>query len=353
MGSWVEAVVPVGFASMLRVLRTIVLLSASVALWPTAAWAQDDQVVRDAPDQVVLAGGVRVPRGTVVGQVVVFHGTVSVQGVVDGDVVVLDGPISIGGFVNGSVVAVDGSVRLAATAKVGGDVIAHDRVTLTEGATVGGQVRQRATFSLAGPVAGLGILLAPIAMAVSGLLLALALVWLAPRGADKVAMAARTAPVASLLWGLGAAILLPSLAVLAAVTVVGLPVGLAVLLGLGLLAMVGFAWTVWSVGRLVVREPRSRLLALAAGWVVVAAVGLVPFLNVVAWVVASIFGVGAMTVAVWRARGTGKGRHRPGAPVALEPATGTAEPVSVPDLERGRALEPERLHEPAEPLADD
>ena len=42
-----------------------------------------------------------------------------------------------------------------------------------------------------------------------------------------------------------------------------------------------------------------------------ALIGLVPYLNVAAWTVASIYGLGAMTVAVWRARGTG-GRHRSG-----------------------------------------
>ena len=75
--------------------------------------------------------------------------------------------------------------------------------------------------------------------------------------------------------------------------------------------LVGATWSIWSVGRALVREPRSRWLAFLAGWGIALAVSLVPYLNAAAWTVASIYGLGAMTVAVWRARGTG-GRHRSG-----------------------------------------
>jgi hypothetical protein len=53
------------------------------------------------------------------------------------------------------------------------------------------------------------------------------------------------------------------------------------------------------------------VLAWFAGWGIVAVVGFVPFVNVAAWVLGSLVGLGAGTVAVWRAR-TGHGRHRPG-----------------------------------------
>ncbi len=65
------------------------------------------------------------------------------------------------------------------------------------------------------------------------------------------------------------------------------------------------------MGRFLVREPGSRIGALLAGWAVVACVGLVPILNVAWWSLGAVFGLGAMTVAAWRARGSG--RHRVGA----------------------------------------
>jgi hypothetical protein len=298
---------------MRPVLRSLALLAVIlVASWPLASLAKPKEPVVEPNDQIVLSGDVTVPRGRVVGEIVVFHGSATVVGVVDGDVVVVDGPVSIKGFVNGSVVAADGSVHLAASAKVGGDVIARDRVLFTEGATVLGQVREHAAFSLAGPLAGVGSLLAPLAIAVSGLLMALALLALTPRGVEKVALAVRTAPIASALWGLALWVGAPALALIACVTVLGLPLGLSLILGVGLLSMIGYAWSIWGVGRLLVREPRPRLLALAAGWAVLAAIGLVPILNAITWVGASMVGVGAMTVATWRVRASGSGRHRVG-----------------------------------------
>jgi hypothetical protein len=38
------------------------------------------------------------------------------------------------------------------------------------------------------------------------------------------------------------------------------------------------------------------------GWGIATLLGLVPVLNVIVWVAGSVFGLGAMSVAVWRAR---------------------------------------------------
>ena len=42
--------------------------------------------------------------------------------------------------------------------------------------------------------------------------------------------------------------------------------------------------------------------SLFAGWGIGSAIGLVPFVNVVWWLLGSIFGLGAMVVAAWRAK---------------------------------------------------
>ncbi len=293
---------------MRRLLPVAVLVIAVLA--PAAALAQAGGPA-DPEDQVVLSGDVAVPQGTVVGQVVVFDGDVSVGGVVDGDVIVLSGTAAIAGQVRGDVVVLDGDVRLRPTAQVGGSVQAGGDVVAEPGAEVGGTASSGVRFTLSGPVAALGALLASVAVAVSVLIAAAILVFLAPRGAERVAQAARTAPFASA--GIGVLVVLGVvvLATAAAATIVGLPFGLALLLGTGLLWLAGAAWTAWIVGRLMVREPRSRAGALAAGWGVTAAVGLVPGLNLAWWTLGSIFGLGAMTVATWRARGTS--RHRVGA----------------------------------------
>jgi hypothetical protein len=283
-----------------------------------------------APEQVVLSGSVAVPKGHQVGEVVVFHGKAVVGGTVDGDVVVLDGPITISGaYITGSVVALNGPIRILGPALIGGDVLGAETVRLTGRAKVGGQVREGVGFTLQGPVAALGILLGSVALAVSVLVLGFLFLLLAPRGVDRVATAAATAPFACAGWGLLLAVLAPVVAVALMVSIVGLPLGLTALLALAFVYLAGLVWTVWAVGRAIVRAPRSRSLAFLAGWGIFALLGLIPFANLAVWGLASIFGVGAMSVATWRARQRPRGgRHRAGG-VAEESAESPVPPVPV------------------------
>jgi hypothetical protein len=297
----------------MRVRRVLLLATVAVCLSPANARAQEAPGI-EAEDQIVLAGSVTVPRGERVGEVVVFSGRVTVNGVVTGDVVVLEGPVIVTGQVNGSVIAADGVVRLAESARVGGDVLGSAAVRVRPGAEVRGDTRGGIRFSLEGPLAALGELLGPVAVSISVLLTGILLIAVAPRGADAVAHALAEAPLASLGWGILLAIGLPLTAVALVVSVLGLPLGLAVFLSLGLWWLVGLTWAAWCVGRGLVRAPRGHAIALAAGWAILAAVGLVPILNVAVWTLAPILGVGAMVVAAWRARhgGARHGRHRRG-----------------------------------------
>jgi hypothetical protein len=322
-------------------LRLVVAIGALVLATAGAAYGQTSSPtprpgaeVGSAEDQVVLSGTVTVPRGRSVGEVVVFHGRAVVAGVVVGDVVVLDGPVVIAGQVSGTVVAMNGPIRLTATASVGGDVLGAQDVRLEPGALVGGEVRDHVRFTPRGALAAIGVLLGAVAIAVSALLA------LAPRALDRVATAARTAPFASFGWGVVVAIALPSLAIVASASILGLPLGLSLLLAFGLIALIGYALATFAVGRLIVREPRGRVGALFAGWGAAAAMGLVPFLNVVAWGLGSMFGLGAAVVAIWRARSAApsRGRHRAGYTPAAE--TITIPPAARSGVEAAEAPEP-------------
>jgi hypothetical protein len=126
-----------------------------------------------------------------------------------------------------------------------------------------------------------------------------------------VSAAAIGSPLASAGIGLAGAVALPVVAVLSIVSLVGLPFGIGLLLALAFLYSVGFTWSVYAVGRGLWRDPRSRWLALLIGWAIVAALSAIPYVGPVLWAVGAVLGLGAMTVAAWRARGGG-GRHRPG-----------------------------------------
>jgi hypothetical protein len=314
----------------MRLLVRCVAATAALlaALAPTAARAQDtggDGAVVQAEDQIVVSGSVNVQRGRVVGEVVVFHGSVTVTGVVQGDVVVIDGAITVSGQVSGTVVALNGPIRLAKSAQVGEQVLGSEAVEVADGATIAGGVGDHVAFTLRGTTAALGALLAPVAMTTSVLLLGLILLMLAPRGLDRAGAALLTAPLASCAWGLAVALAIPAVALALVVSILGLPLGLALMFGLGLLWLAGLAMGAHAFGRVLVREPRSLALAWFAGWGIVAVVGFVPFVNVAAWLLGSIAGLGAGTVAAWRAR-SGRGRHRPGAVSPREDALGMLAP---------------------------
>lgn len=283
---------------------------------------QDRLGVRGPRDQVVLSGTVTVRRGEEVGEVVVLHGTVDVAGVVRGDVVVLDGRVIVTGQVSGTVVNVDGGVTLGPNAHVLGDVVARDRIRVAEGAIVGGRIREGAAFLLRTPVDVFGPFATWLAVAISTLILAALLLFVAPRGAEAVAAVTRSAPWASLGLGLAVAVGIPIVGVLAIVTIVGLPFGLALLLATWFLASIGFATSVFAVGRLLWRTPRSRWLALLFGWLAVSAVSAIPFVGGVVWAIGAVVGLGAIVVAIRRSRRVtltedrpagGAGRHRAGA----------------------------------------
>ena len=306
----------------MRLHRLLLVSAFAVLLSPVAAaWAQDAPALA-GEDHIVLAGSVTIPRGQRVGEVVVFSGRATVNGVATGDVVVLEGPVTVTGQVNGSVIAADGIVRLAESARVGGDVFSSEAVLARPGAEVGGETRNGVRFSFEAPLAALGKLLGPVAVSVSVLLTGLALVLLIPRGADAVAEALADAPLASLGWGLVIAVSAPIAAVALAISVLGLPLGLALFLSFGLWWLVGLTWAAWWAGRELVREPRGRVAAFLTGWAILAAVGLVPILNVALWTLAPVLGTGAMLVAAWRVRHDGgrHGRHRPGARIPTEDA---------------------------------
>ncbi len=299
----------------MRLRRVLVSSAFAVVLSPGAASAQDAPGIEapriEAEDQIVFAGSVTVPRGQRVGEVVVFSGRATVNGVATGDVVVLEGPVTVTGQVNGSVIAADGIVRLAESARVGGDVISSEQILARPGAEVGGETRDGVRFSFEGPLVALGKLLGPVAVSVSVLLMGLALVFLAPRAADAVAEALSDAPLASLGWGILVAIFAPIASVALVISVLGLPLGLTLLLSFGLWWLVALTWATWCAGRALVRAPRGRMTSFLAGWAIVAAVGLVPILNVAVWTLAPALGLGAMLVAVWRSRhGRPSGRHR-------------------------------------------
>ena len=137
---------------------------------------------------------------------------------------------------------------------------------------------------------------------VSTLLLGLALLWLAPRSLEAALEVARTATGAAIGIGLAVFFGLPAVAVLLMITVLGLPLGIALLLALLPIYAIGYTTSAFLLGRAIVKPPTSRFLAFLAGWGILRVIALIPGLGILAWFAATVFGLGALGIALWRSR---------------------------------------------------
>ena len=95
---------------------------------------------------------------------------------------------------------------------------------------------------------------------------------------------------------------LPAVAVLLMITLLGLPLGIALLLALLPIYAIGYTTSAFLLGRAIVKPPTSRFLAFLAGWAILRVIALVPGLGVLAWFGATVFGLGALGIALWRSR---------------------------------------------------
>jgi hypothetical protein len=278
------------------VIGVLVVLMLGLA---APAWAQGGQA---SEAFVVLSGRADVPQSQQVGDLVVFHGSSSVDGTVNGSLTAFDAPVTISGRVNGDVMVFNGRVELRSGANVTGDVVSQNDPVVASGATIGGTSKRLQTntnwegFGWAGKLAWW------LAVSVSTLVVGLVLVWLVGRGAARILEAGRTRVGPSIGLGLLLFFGLPVLAVIALVTVVGIPLGLGLLAALLLIYALGYSASGWILGRSILRRPSSWFLAFLAGWAILRVVALVPILGGLVWFAAVVFGLGALAVAIWRAR---------------------------------------------------
>ena len=273
----------------------------------------------DIEGAVVAIDGNATVRGTARSGVLVISGDAQISGRVIGDVVVIDGNARVTGRVSEDLIVLEGRAIVRDGATVRGDVRSTKSPTVERGAEVGGDVE---TIDTTGLFTAFGIRflgLFWLAVTVSTAVLGLIFVLLFPRTAQTTARTASGSLGKSIGVGLLVAILLPIVAVLAMATVVGLPFGLGLLGALGVLhAMAYVAGALWF-GRLMVKEPKSAIGAFFAGWGILRVLALIPGIGVLVWIATTVIGVGALTIAAWRA-----GRRQ------LEPPPERPEPAVPP-----------------------
>jgi hypothetical protein len=286
--------------------RCVSVLLASLALGalalPPAAAAAGAQ--SDGGDAVVVVSGdVTVPRGETVEGVFVISGDVLIAGRSDGDVVVLAGDAVVSGRVDGDLVVASGRARLLPNAHISGDVnYGDERPVVAGAAVVRGDVTEEDWRNSLDFLPLVGAFVFWLAVTVSAALLGVLLLLIGPRAADAVSERSRERIGPLIAIGLAITICLPVAAVIAAVTLVGLPLAVGILLALLPLGAVAYVASAWALGRRIVQRPRGRIAAFFAGLAILRALALVPILGALVGLAAVVFGLGLLGAAIGAAR---------------------------------------------------
>jgi hypothetical protein len=246
---------------------------------------------------------------------------VRIDGRASGDVVSVSGPVRVTGRVDGDLIAVSDRASLGSAARVGGDLrYGDERPVLAPGASVDGTVSNEDWADAANGWGWVSVFAWWLAVSVSTLIVGALLVWLAPGALYAAERAVREHLGATIAWGVGIAIFVPLLAILALVTLVGIPFGVALLLAAIPVLLVAYVTSAWMVGRRVLRSrSTSPWLALLAGWGILRVLALIPVVGALVGLAATVVGLGALAVALWRARRTGAPAAKAEAPAPGPP----------------------------------
>jgi len=254
------------------------------------------------------------PAGRVEGNATLAGGNVDVYGRVGGGLQAFGGRIRIDGEVAGDVEAASDNVRVGPGARIGGKLVYRGPGTpeVAEGAVIAGGIeKQRRAWREISPESGFGRVVAGVMRALwfaGVLVLGVLLVAVFPGFSRESAATVHNDPVASLGVGVALLIAMPVVAVVLFVTIVGIPLGFALLLAYTMLLMLGYINGALALGDLALgkakpEEARSsgwRILFLVLALLAVALVRRIPVIGELAVFALFLAGFGAFALRILR-----------------------------------------------------
>jgi hypothetical protein len=288
-------------------LFALVAAALVLLLAPGRALAQenrDDVYVR-------VNGTVDLAAGESVDTLVAVNSEAQVAGTVRETLVIVNRTVTVSGDVGRDAIVANGTLRLEPTARIGGDVVLiNGQLDQADGAEIAGSVVERSG-------AGMGTEFRRVTAAVSFvvwlgvtlLFVVVALGWAAVAGRQLSDIAgllgARpglAAVAAVIFW-----IVVPVVAVIAFFTVIGIPIGIALLvIVLPLLWGLGYVVTSTRLGFFLADLRRTTpdlahpYLEAVLGVVILQLIGLIPIVGGIVIALAGLFGAGAIVVLAWR-----------------------------------------------------
>jgi hypothetical protein len=242
----------------------------------------------------IAGGNVNIDStGVIGGNAYVTGGSVSVAGTVKGSLLASGGAVTIIGSVGRDVEVAAGGLHIGPHAQIAGNLryrVPKDKVTIDKGAQIGGSITALPVENK--PLGGLLWMLGFVVAAIF-------LVALFPGVSIGSAEVLHQRPGRSGLVGLGWVLLVPIAAIIAAVTIIGLPLAFIAVAAWLLLAFVGDVPVALWIGKklLGARAAPGRngaILCVFVGGLIIVAIGLVPVLGTIITFIAGVFGIGAI-----------------------------------------------------------
>jgi hypothetical protein len=308
----------------LKRITLALLVGAILFLLPSTAGAQPGPSRSDEPDVLVrVHGDVHLGPNESADIVVVVNANAVIEGTVREVLVVVHGTATISGTVGEELVLVKSTADLQSAGRINGDVMLIGPSTLSQadGSTVTGEIARREDFNFEFPLGFFTSFIFWLAITVCTLTSGLVFAGVAGRQLSEAGAALTSNVGGSVLGVLTVFVGLPLVAVLAMVTVVGIPLGIATLLLVPLLSFLGFLVAGTRLGTLILRvmgmtaDPDHPYLAALLGLIVLRLVALIPFAGFLVAFLAGVIGAGALAVLAWRA--------------LRSPATGALEPLPI------------------------
>jgi len=249
----------------------------------------------------VYAGSVTI-NGTAEDTVLVYGGSVTVgeSGYVDNSFGAIAGDVTLAGEFGSDVNVFAGTVNLESTATVGGD-LTYEGTLNDRGGTVEGVTQRTQELALIPPLGPLNVVFS-IFMFFASLFLGSILLYVGPRFADAAYETGTTEPLRTAGAGVAAVGGVALAIFLFAITFIGLPIAVAVLL-----VTIVLSWIAAIYGRYVVgtwllsyTSRDNRYLALFVGVFLVGIVGIIPYLGFLVRTVVFLLGAGIVALAVLR-----------------------------------------------------
>ncbi len=229
---------------------------------------------------------------TLGGDLTVGAETVELWGVLGRDILVGSGSTRLGATVARDASVYTDTISVDKTAQVTGNLWykASERTQVPEGSVAGNTVFEQAPKDSSSDGSGIG---SALVLIVGMTLLTVVAVLVAPRFIHTAATLEPREVVFAGLAGLATVVLLPIVAIVFMVSIVGLWVGFVLLFVWILLALMSSVFVAYYVGTLVLRKRATHaLLVGAVGAVVLSIVLLIPFINVIVFMLMLFVGVG-------------------------------------------------------------